>query len=250
MKKKKTLIISIIVIALIVISLFVVSGGTRTDVFLKDFKLSQDGKTMTLKVGVSSSAGYIRKMKGTSGSMNYYFTFYSTFGINSRLGAKDTFTIDIDNNVDEIYFYTGSKGYKKVLELNDDGEWVKVSFANKKIEVIKPEVYNAIKFNKYLERDTRTIYLAGNVEEVYYTDSETRMSLKDYISKSYQTIDDSIKHLTDIMDYVDTLKDGGTTIYKSNAYDVTIIKCNTIAGNKDIFIGDYSMSFDNDLLCK
>ena len=137
-----------------------------------------------------------------------------------------------------------------MLELNDDGEWVKVSFANKKIEVIKPEVYNAIKFNKYLERDTRTIYLAGNVEEVYYTDSETRMSLKDYISKSYHTLDDSIKHLTDIMDYVDTLKDGGTTIYKSNAYDVTIIKCNTIAGNKDIFIGDYSMSFDNDSMCK
>ena len=248
--KKKILIISIVVVAVIIVGLFVMFGGSRTDVFLKDFELSQDGKTMTLKVGVSSSAGYVRKMKRTSGSMNYYFTFYSTFGINSRLGAKDTFTIDIDNNVDEIYFYTCSKGYKKVLELNDDGEWVKVSFANKKIEVIKPEVYNAIKFNKYLERDTRTIYLAGNVEEVYYTDSETRMSLKDYISKSYQTIDDSIKHLTDIMDYVDTLKDGGTTIYKSNAYDVTIIKCNTIAGNKDIFIGDYSMSFDNDSMCK
>ena len=248
--KKKILIISIVVVAVIIVGLFVMFGGSRTDVFLKDFELSQDGKTMTLKVGVSSSAGYVRKMKRTSGSMNYYFTFYSTFGINSRHGAKDTFTIDIDNNVDEIYFYTGSKGYKKVLELNDDGEWVKVSFANKKIEVIKPEVYNAIKFNKYLERDTRTIYLAGNVEEVYYTDSETRMSLKDYISKSYQTIDDSIKHLTDIMDYVDTLKDGGTTIYKSNAYDVTIIKCNTIAGNKDIFIVDYSMSFDNDSMCK
>lgn len=248
--KKKILIISIAVVAIIIAGLFVMSGSSRTDVFLKDFELSQDGKTMTLKVGVSSSAGYVRKMKRTSGSMNYYFTFYSTFGINSRLGAKDIFTIDIDNNVDEIYFYTGSKGYKKVLELNDDGEWVKVSFANKKIEVIKPEVYNAIKFNKYLERDTRTIYLAGNVEEVYYTDSETRMSLKDYISKSYHTLDDSIKHLTDIMDYVDTLKDGGTTIYKSNAYDVTIIKCNTIAGNKDIFIGDYSMNFDNDSMCK
>ena len=248
--KKKILIISIVVVAVIIVCLFVMSGGSRTDVFLKDFELSQDEKTMTLKVGVSSSAGYVRKMKRTSGSMNYYFTFYSTFGINSRLGAKDTFTIEIDNNVDEIYFYTGNKGYKKVLELNDDGEWVKVSFANKKIEVIKPEVYNAIKFNKYLERDTRTIYLAGNVEEVYYTDSETRMSLKDYISKSYQTLDDSIKHLTDIMDYIDTLKDGGTTIYKSNAYDIIIIKCNTIAGNKDIFIGDYSMSFDNDSMCK
>jgi len=248
--KKKTLIISIIVVALIIIGLFIASGGSRTDVFLKDFELSQDGKTMTLKVGVSSSAGYVRKMKRTSGSMNYYFTFYSTFGINSKLGAKDTFTIDIDNNVDEIYFYTGGKGYKKVLELNDDGEWVKVSSANKKIEVIKPENYNSVKFNEYLERDNRTIYLAGNIEEVYYTDSETRMSLKDYISKSYQTLDDSVKHLTDIMDYIDTLKDGGTTIYKSNAYDITIIKCNTIAGNKDIFIGDYSMSFDNDSMCK
>jgi len=248
--KKKTLIISIIVVALIVIGLFIASGGSRTDVFLKDFELSQDGKIMTLKVGVSSSAGYIRKMKRTSGSMNYYFTFYSTFGINSRLGAKDTFIIDIDNNVDEIYFYTGGKGYKKVLELNDDGEWVKVSYANKKIEVIKPENYNSVKFNKYLERDNRAIYLAGNVEEVYYTDLETRMTLKDYISKSYQTLDDSIKHLTDILDYVDTLKDGGTTIYKSSAYDITLIKCNTIAGNKDIFIGDYSMSFDNESMCK
>lgn len=248
--KKKTLIISIIVVALIIICFFTASGGSRTDVFLKDFELSQDGETMTLKVGVSSSNGYIRKMKRTSGSMNYYFTFYSTFGINSRLGAKDTFTIDIDNNVDEIYFYTGGKGYKKVLELNDNGEWVKVSSANKKIEVIKPDNYNSVKFNKYLERDTKTIYLAGNIEEVYYTDSETRMSLKDYISNSYQTFDDSVKHLTDIMDYIDTLKDGGTTIYKSNVYDITIIKCNTIAGNKDIFIGDYSMNFDNDSMCK
>ena len=33
-----------------------------------------------------------------------------------------------------------------------------------KIEVIKTEVSNLNKFNKYLERDNRTIYLAGNVE--------------------------------------------------------------------------------------
>ena len=42
--KKKTLIISIIVVALIIIGLFIVSGGPRTDVFLKDFELSQDGR--------------------------------------------------------------------------------------------------------------------------------------------------------------------------------------------------------------
>lgn len=125
--KKKALIISIIVIAVILVVLFLASGGSRTDIFLRDFELSQDGKTMTLKVGVSSSAGYIRKMKRTSGSMNYYFTFYSTFGINSKLGAKNTFEIEIDNNVDEIYFYTGGKGYTKVLEKNAKGVWVKVN---------------------------------------------------------------------------------------------------------------------------
>ena len=125
--KKKVMIISFIVLVLIVMGFFLALGGKRTDVFLKDFELSQNGKTMTLKVGVSSSAGYIRKMKQTSGSMNYYFTFYSTFGINSRLGAKDTFEIKLDNNVDEIFFYTGGKGYTKVLEKNEKGVWVKVN---------------------------------------------------------------------------------------------------------------------------
>ena len=367
MKKKKTLIISIIVIAVVLVGLFLASGGSRTDVFLKGFDLSQDGKTMTLKVGVSSSAGYIRKMKQTSGSLNYYFTFYSTFGINSKLGAKDTFEIELDNNLDEIYFYTGGKGYKKVLEKNDNGEWIKVSnskesnykptelenvnidisdisltgatiiikdtnknpytygawykiekqvdgkwyevetlldnygfnsigylpdennevkfimdwewlygelplgsyrilkevgskyisiefgiatTSNKKIEVIKSEYHNDIKFNKYLERDNKVIYVAGNLEEIYYTELDTRMTLKDYITKSYQTLDDGIKHLTDNMNLINTLKDGGTTIYKSSEYDITVVKCNTIAGNKNIFIGDYSMKFDSDSMCK
>lgn len=127
MKNKKILIIvSVIGILMVGIILFLSTGKTRTDVYLKDFKVSVDGTKMTLKVGVSSSTGYVRKMKRTGGSMNYYYTFYSTFGINSKLGAKDIFEINIDNNVDEIYFYTGNKGYKKVLEKNDYGEWKKV----------------------------------------------------------------------------------------------------------------------------
>lgn len=123
MKNSKKIIIAIAVISIVIMVLFVCTGHARTDVYLDNFKLSKDGKTMTLKVGVSSSAGYIRKMKRTSGSTNYYYTFYSTFGINSKLGAKDTFTIDIDNNVDEIYFYTGDKGYKKVLAKDENNDW-------------------------------------------------------------------------------------------------------------------------------
>ena len=124
--KKKNIIIGIVAIVIVCIGLFLIlTGGKRTDVFLGDF--SVDGNTMTIKVGVSSSAGYIRKMKQTSGSMNYYFTFYSTFGINSKIGSKDTFEIQLDNNVDEIFFYTGGKGYTKVLEKNEKGVWVKVN---------------------------------------------------------------------------------------------------------------------------
>ena len=168
MKKKKTLIISIIVIAIILVGLFLASGGSRTDVFLRDFELSQNDKTMTLKVGVSSSAGYIRKMKQTSGSMNYYFTFYSTFGINSRLGAKDTFEIELDNNVDEIYFYTGGKGYKKVLEKNDNGEWIKVENYDLVTSLKKNEKASAeilVKFDGVLYGKSYAIIdYAGNLE--------------------------------------------------------------------------------------
>ena len=122
--------------------------------------------------------------------------------------------------------------------------------SDKKLEVIKPEIHNTIKFSKYLERDNRSIYLRGNIEEVYYTESNTKMSLKEYIIKAYQTTDDAIKSLTDSMTLIETLKDGGTTIHKSSEYDITIIKCNTISGNKDIFIGDYEMNFDNESMCK
>ena len=159
--------------------------------------------------------------------------------------------LDINATTGEITYGQMTMLGQYVVKLYADYFDVKEpSNTSEKIEVIKPEVSNLNKFNKYLERDNRTIYLAGNVEEVYYTDSEIKMTLKDYISKSYQTLDDSIKHLTDIIDYVDTLKDGGTMIYESNAYDITIIKCNTVEGNKDIFIGDYSMNFDSKSMCK
>ena len=127
MKNKKIIISVVVVILVIIAGWFLSTGGARTDVFLRDFSFDEKCNQMTIKVGVSSSAGYVRKMKQTSGSMNGYYTFYSTFGINSRLGAKDTFEIQLDNNVDEIFFYTGGKGYTKVLEKNEKGVWVKVN---------------------------------------------------------------------------------------------------------------------------
>jgi len=141
MKKKKIVIGIIIGISVCIGAFFILTGGKRTDVFLGDF--SVDGNTMTIKVGVSSSAGYIRKMKRTSGSMNYYLTFYKTFGINSKIGAKNTFEIELDKNVDEIYFYRGNNGYQKVLQKNKTtGEWSFVKSTINVEEKIKKIVEN------------------------------------------------------------------------------------------------------------
>ena len=74
--------------------------------------------------------------------------------------------------------------------------------------------------------------------------------LKDYIEKTYQTLDDSINHLINYLSLYSELNDGGTKIYKSKEYDITIVKCNTVTGNHDYYIGDYNMNFDNVGMCQ
>ena len=152
-------------------------------------------------------------------------------------------------NWEWLYGKLPSGSYRILKQVND--KYIAIPFniattSNKIIEVIKPDVTNLNKFNKYLERDNKVIYLAGNIEEVYFNQN-SRMTLKDYISKSYQSIDDGIKHLTDNMELIDSYDDGGTKLYRSKEYDITIIKCNTLLGSRDIYIGDYSMNYNNDM---
>ena len=75
-------------------------------------------------MGVSSSAGYVRKAKSEFHDNSCYITFYSTYGINTQLGAKDTFEIQITPDTNEVYFCVGKERYKKVLEKNEDGEYI------------------------------------------------------------------------------------------------------------------------------
>lgn len=109
--------------------------------------------------------------------------------------------------------------------------------------VTKPQVHNGIRFNDYYTSDNRTIYLAGNFEEFYVIDSGTKMTLKDYVSNANQTFERSIETITEKLELKDTLKDGGTNIYKSKDKDITMIVCNTTKNDKNILIGDYSMEY-------
>lgn len=123
-KKKVISIISFLIIAIGI--LFIFTGGKRTDVVLRDFEISEDGTKITLRTMVTSSAGYTRKLKVKQGGDNKYITFYSTYGINNSIGAKDKFEIEINPSCEEIYFYAGDYGYRLVLQ-KEENEWKKVN---------------------------------------------------------------------------------------------------------------------------
>jgi uncharacterized membrane protein len=124
----KKIVISIVVSIIIVIGLLILStGGKMGGAFLSDYKVSEDGKVMTLKVGVASSMGYIRSLKVREDDNKKYLTFYSTFGLNSKLSAKDEFQINLDPDIDEIYFFRGEEGYVRVISKNKETkEWQRV----------------------------------------------------------------------------------------------------------------------------
>lgn len=130
MKNKKLILISVIaVIAILTASFFVGTGFIeRTDVILTDYSVSEDGTQITLNASVSSSMGYIRGFKNNGGGVKpHYLTFYSTFGgLNSKLGAKNEFVLEVNEGDSEIYFNRAGGGYELVLQKNTEtGEWEK-----------------------------------------------------------------------------------------------------------------------------
>ena len=118
-----------------------------------------------------------------------------------------------------------------------------------KVELVKNKSYPSF-YNKYLVHDGRIIYLANNIDDVYVTSSKDKIKLSYYIAKSYQTFDDSIKSITDLLEETAIIRDGGSTVYKYKKYDITVVRCNNLNGNKNIYIGDYSANFDDEVMCK
>ena len=123
-------IIAIVIIALFIIAAFLVSTGfsERTDVYLGDFSISEDGKELTFTAGVPSSMGYIRGYKDEGGGVKpHYLKFYSTFGgLNSSLGAKSEFVLKLDEDDNEIFFSRPDGGYELALQKDKGtGEWVR-----------------------------------------------------------------------------------------------------------------------------
>lgn len=109
--------------------LFITPGfQKRTDVYLQDFSVSEDGSVVTLQTFITGSMGYIRAMETKQVHNEIHCSFYRTFGgLNSRLGAEDTFEIQLDDSIEQIYLNRAGLD-QLVLERDaETGEWAPVS---------------------------------------------------------------------------------------------------------------------------
>ena len=137
------------------------------------------------------------------------------------------------NNNENVTTWKGAKFACSVAEFN--------------FYISKNDNKDSSKFNEYLTFDNRKIYLTKNIAEFYVVDEET-MNLKKFIFNASNTLNNSIKKITDKLELTGALYDCGTKIYKSKEKDITLINCQKMDSNHNIYIGDYLLEF-TDSIC-
>lgn len=153
----------------------------------------------------------------------------------------------IDNNKEnQEKFLSNVNVDKKYIEFEQGGTY---NTFDAKIVTLDSVKEDKISFNKYLTKEDRTIYLENNIKELYIFDHQRRWTFKYYVTNTNQSLENSLKSVTDLLEKEANLKDGGTAIYKNKDKNMTVIACNTLNGNKDFYIGDYQLSF-KDNMCK
>lgn len=137
---------------------------------------------------------------------------------------------------------------EKYIEFRKDGPY-EDNDLDIELSVAFDQTCGNIEFNEYLNDYNVKVYLEENVNDLYVTDAGQKMTFKDYANGLNQTLDRSIKDLTNKLEKTAALDDGGTTIYKNKDKNITIIACNTLDGNRDVYIGDYQLYYKENM-CK
>ena len=126
MKKNKILVIVLAVIVALT-ALYVIAPGfsKQGNVYITDYSISEDGTEITITVGVSTSIGYVRNVSEyQQHGGKLYLDCYSAFGgINGSLGAKNEYTIQLDEDTEMIAIYRSVNCYDTVLEKDENGKW-------------------------------------------------------------------------------------------------------------------------------
>ena len=95
-----------------------------------------------------------------------------------------------------------------------------------------------------IEKDNRKIYTYC-LNDITIKLNNQEKNLKTFIEEN----NDAIDSIIDTLELEGTLMDGGTKVYKGES--LTLVQCNKLDGNRDVYIGDQNMEFkenfcDND----
>lgn len=127
MKKKLLFFVFLTVVSLSVY--FVGSGFIKTSsAYVCDFSVSEDGTEITLTLGESSSAGYIRKLSARQqhGGRLYLDCYRAFGGANGSIGAKSEYSVSLSKDTEIIALFRNKDCYEPVLRKNDLGIWEKI----------------------------------------------------------------------------------------------------------------------------
>jgi len=125
----KKIILLILCVVIFVPAVYILSSGFSKcgTVFIQNYTVSEDAQSMTITTAFASSIGYARKVSSKQEDGNLYLVFISAFGgINGSIGAKNQYDLLLNDELDAIYIYNSDGSYRKSLEKDDSGEWVRV----------------------------------------------------------------------------------------------------------------------------
>ena len=120
-------------------------------------------------------------------------------------------------------------------------KYPKIDLFNFTLQQSDPE--KPYKLEKQLTIDKRDVYYYGLDFAIFCEKNEKCYQVKDALKQKQITLDGFQNYLEKQAEYenykIMRLYDGGTTIYSKGG--MQIMFCNTIEGNKDVYIGDSSM---------
>lgn len=126
--KKRKIWLLIWIIVLLYGIYFVGCGfSTDSDLSFSEYEYSQEKNELILKkINISSSIGYVRGYRSSQTGEKLFLTFYKCFwGINSSLGAKDSFTVEISPETEEIYLWEGENAHLFLKKNVENGERIR-----------------------------------------------------------------------------------------------------------------------------
>ena len=126
--KKKMILVLISGVLLFFLYFFGIGFTRNPSAYIRSYELSDDGREMTIQVGISTSAGYVRKVQvyQQQGGRLYLDCYRAFGGVNGSIGAKSTYIIPLDENTETIALYRNVNAYQEVLKKDSNGQWQEV----------------------------------------------------------------------------------------------------------------------------